>query len=95
MTGTVDRDQLWRAQTPQGFRYDAILAAHRAAAREPARDFTDDAGVAEWFGLDVALVEGSEDNRKLTTAEDLRIADELLRPEQRASGCHHPRGVRL
>ena len=81
VTGTVDRDQLWRAQTPQGFHYEAILAAHRAAAREPARDFTDDAGVAEWFGLDVALVEGSEENRKLTTTEDLRIADDLLRPE--------------
>jgi 2-C-methyl-D-erythritol 4-phosphate cytidylyltransferase/2-C-methyl-D-erythritol 2,4-cyclodiphosphate synthase len=81
VTGTVDRDQLWRAQTPQGFRYDAILAAHRAAAREPDRAFTDDAGVAEWFGLDVALVEGSEENRKLTTAEDLRVADELLGPK--------------
>jgi 2-C-methyl-D-erythritol 4-phosphate cytidylyltransferase / 2-C-methyl-D-erythritol 2,4-cyclodiphosphate synthase len=81
VTGTVDRDQLWRAQTPQGFHFDAILAAHRAAAQEPRRDFTDDAGVAEWFGLDVALVEGSEQNRKITTAEDLRIADQLLRPQ--------------
>jgi 2-C-methyl-D-erythritol 4-phosphate cytidylyltransferase / 2-C-methyl-D-erythritol 2,4-cyclodiphosphate synthase len=80
VVGTAERDQLWRAQTPQGFRFEAILAAHRAAAREPAREFTDDAGVAEWYGLDVALVEGSEDNRKLTTAEDLRIADELLKP---------------
>ncbi|HEX9753063.1 MAG TPA: 2-C-methyl-D-erythritol 2,4-cyclodiphosphate synthase, partial [Methyloceanibacter sp.] len=52
-----------------------------AAAQEPAREFTDDAGVAEWFGLDVALVEGSEDNRKLTTADDLKLADELLRPK--------------
>lgn len=76
--GTAERDQLWRAQTPQGFKFDAILAAHRAAAKDPARTFTDDAGIAEWFGLDVALVEGAEDNRKLTTAEDLKIADELL-----------------
>jgi 2-C-methyl-D-erythritol 4-phosphate cytidylyltransferase/2-C-methyl-D-erythritol 2,4-cyclodiphosphate synthase len=81
VTGTVNRRELWRAQTPQGFHFDAILAAHRAAAREPRRDFTDDAGVAEWFGLDVALVEGSEQNRKITTAEDLRIADQLFRPE--------------
>ena len=80
VTGTIDRDELWRAQTPQGFRFDAILAAHRAAAREAGRDFTDDAGVAEWFGLDVAVVEGSEQNRKITTTEDLRIANELLRP---------------
>jgi len=81
VVGTAERDQLWRAQTPQGFKFDTILAAHRAAAKEPAREFTDDAGVAEWFGLDVALVEGSEDNRKLTTAEDLKIADELLQPK--------------
>jgi len=76
--GTAERDQLWRAQTPQGFEFDAILAAHRAAAKEPARAFTDDAGIAEWFGLDVALVEGAEDNRKLTTVEDFKIADEML-----------------
>jgi 2-C-methyl-D-erythritol 4-phosphate cytidylyltransferase / 2-C-methyl-D-erythritol 2,4-cyclodiphosphate synthase len=81
VVGTAERDQLWRAQTPQGFKFDAILAAHRAAAKEPAREFTDDAGVAEWFGLDLALVKGADDNRKLTTAEDLQIADELLRPK--------------
>jgi 2-C-methyl-D-erythritol 4-phosphate cytidylyltransferase/2-C-methyl-D-erythritol 2,4-cyclodiphosphate synthase len=78
VTGTVERDSLWQAQTPQGFKFDAILAAHRAAAREPGRDFTDDSGVAEWFGLEIALVEGAASNRKLTTAEDLRIADALL-----------------
>ena len=78
VTGTVERDRLWQAQTPQGFKFDAILAAHRAAAREPGRDFTDDSGVAEWFGLEIALVEGAASNRKLTTAEDLRIADALL-----------------
>ncbi|MGH6747742.1 MAG: bifunctional 2-C-methyl-D-erythritol 4-phosphate cytidylyltransferase/2-C-methyl-D-erythritol 2,4-cyclodiphosphate synthase [Methyloceanibacter sp.] len=81
ITGTVERDQLFRAQTPQGFRFEAILAAHRAASSEGSREFTDDAAVAEWFELDVALVEGSEENRKLTTAEDLRMADEMLRSE--------------
>jgi 2-C-methyl-D-erythritol 4-phosphate cytidylyltransferase/2-C-methyl-D-erythritol 2,4-cyclodiphosphate synthase len=86
ITGTVERDQLFRAQTPQGFRFDAILAAHRAAASDVAREFTDDAGIAEWFGLEVALVEGSEENRKLTTSEDLRMADEMLRSEGRPSG---------
>ncbi len=87
VVGTAERDQLWRAQTPQGFKFEAILAAHRAAVKEPARSFTDDAGVAEWFGLDVALVEGAEDNRKLTTAEDIKIADELLKPAgSRAAG---------
>ena len=79
VTGTLPRDELWRAQTPQGFRFDAILAAHRAAAKEECATFTDDAGIAQWFGLDVALVEGSETNRKLTSAEDIASADELLR----------------
>lgn len=79
MTGTLPRDELWRAQTPQGFRFDAILAAHRAAAKDASATFTDDAGIAQWFGLDVALVEGSEANRKLTSAEDIASADELLR----------------
>lgn len=78
--GTAARDGLWQAQTPQGFKFNAILAAHQAAANEPGRDFTDDSGVAEWFGLDVALVEGSASNRKLTTAGDLKLADELLQP---------------
>lgn len=79
VTGTLPRDELWRAQTPQGFRFDAILAAHRAAAnKEVNAIFTDDASIAEWFGLDVALVEGSEANRKLTSAEDLVNADEVL-----------------
>ena len=81
ITGTVARDALWRAQTPQGFKLDAILSAHRKASEDLAREFTDDAAVAEWFGLDVALVEGSEHNRKLTTAEDLAIADQMLRTE--------------
>lgn len=79
VTGTLPRDELWRAQTPQGFRFDAILAAHRAAAKEGGATFTDDAGIAQWFGLEIALVEGSETNRKLTSAEDIASADELLR----------------
>ncbi len=79
---TIPREGLWRAQTPQGFKFEAILAAHRAAAQDSTLQFTDDASVAEWFGLDVALVEGSEHNRKLTTGEDLKIADEMLRTER-------------
>jgi 2-C-methyl-D-erythritol 4-phosphate cytidylyltransferase/2-C-methyl-D-erythritol 2,4-cyclodiphosphate synthase len=79
VTGTLRREELWRAQTPQGFRYEAILTAHRAAAKTASATFTDDASIAQWFGLDVALVEGSEANRKLTTAEDIASADELLR----------------
>ncbi len=86
VTETLKRDGLWRAQTPQGFKFDAILAAHRKAAEAGLTDFTDDSAVAEWFGLDVGLVEGSEANRKLTSAEDLRSADDALRSTQSPGG---------
>ncbi len=69
---TVPRDGLWRAQTPQGFRFLDILAAHRAAAGQA---LTDDAAVAEAAGLAVALVPGHEENVKVTTQEDLRQAE--------------------
>lgn len=72
---TIDRSALWRAQTPQGFHFDAILAAHRAAI---GRELTDDAAVAEAAGLVPLIVEGNEDNLKVTTAEDLAAAERLL-----------------
>jgi 2-C-methyl-D-erythritol 4-phosphate cytidylyltransferase/2-C-methyl-D-erythritol 2,4-cyclodiphosphate synthase len=76
ISGTVDRNGLFAAQTPQGFRFDDILRAHRAAA---ARDgFTDDASIAEWAGLPVALVRGDAQNVKLTWAEDLKAADRIV-----------------
>lgn len=75
---TVPRAGLWKAQTPQGFRLAAITAAHRAAADRDGPEFTDDAAIAEWAGLSVALVAGSERNFKITTAEDLAMADALL-----------------
>jgi len=78
IAATVDRAGLWRAQTPQGFHYGDILAAHRKAAAEGRCDFTDDAAIAEWAGLPVRLVEGSSDNAKITTADDLARADRLL-----------------
>jgi 2-C-methyl-D-erythritol 4-phosphate cytidylyltransferase/2-C-methyl-D-erythritol 2,4-cyclodiphosphate synthase len=73
--GTVDRAGLWRAQTPQGFRYAVILAAHRAQA---GGRLTDDAAVAEQAGIAITLVPGSEDNFKVTTEDDLRRAERLL-----------------
>lgn len=72
---TVSRDSLWRAQTPQGFQYQAILAAHRAAAGEA---LTDDAAVVERAGFSVSLVPGSPDNMKITQAEDFGMAEILL-----------------
>jgi 2-C-methyl-D-erythritol 4-phosphate cytidylyltransferase/2-C-methyl-D-erythritol 2,4-cyclodiphosphate synthase len=74
IAATLNRAGLWRAQTPQGFRYKAILDAHEAAAAAGREDLTDDAAVAEWAGMAVELVEGSEANVKLTTAEDLARA---------------------
>ncbi|MGK9167167.1 bifunctional 2-C-methyl-D-erythritol 4-phosphate cytidylyltransferase/2-C-methyl-D-erythritol 2,4-cyclodiphosphate synthase [Inquilinus limosus] len=73
--GTVDRSGLWQAQTPQGFRFAPLLAAHRAAAGEA---LTDDAAVAERQGTAVRLVEGHVDNFKITTEADLTRAERLL-----------------
>lgn len=80
VTGTVDRAGLWRAQTPQGFRYADILKAHRFAVQSaPETDFTDDAMIAEHAGLRVEMVLGTEDNFKITTAADLARAEFLLK----------------
>jgi 2-C-methyl-D-erythritol 4-phosphate cytidylyltransferase / 2-C-methyl-D-erythritol 2,4-cyclodiphosphate synthase len=76
---TLDRSTLWRAQTPQGFDYATILAAHRAAQGS---ELSDDAAVAERAGLAVRLVAGSEANFKVTTAEDLEQAERLLLARQ-------------
>lgn len=75
VAATIPRAGLWRAQTPQGFRFPAFLAAHRAAT---GLDLTDDAAVAECAGLSVALVMGDEDNMKITTADDFARAERLL-----------------
>ena len=76
IAGTVEREGLWRAQTPQGFHFAAILDAHRRAANAGTRGLTDDAAVAEWAGLAVALVPGAAENRKLTTPEDFSSAED-------------------
>ncbi|MDX0425497.1 bifunctional 2-C-methyl-D-erythritol 4-phosphate cytidylyltransferase/2-C-methyl-D-erythritol 2,4-cyclodiphosphate synthase [Sinorhizobium medicae] len=75
---TVPRTDLHAAQTPQCFRLEAILSAHRQAAASGQADFTDDASIAEWAGIPVHLVEGSPDNFKLTLRRDLSMADEKL-----------------
>lgn len=78
ITGTMPRENVYRVQTPQGFRFEAILDAHKRAAREAGHDFTDDAAVAEFAGLEVALVAGAEENLKITTDDDLARAAALL-----------------
>jgi 2-C-methyl-D-erythritol 4-phosphate cytidylyltransferase / 2-C-methyl-D-erythritol 2,4-cyclodiphosphate synthase len=67
---TPERARLRVAQTPQAFRFDVILDAHRRAARDGRSEFTDDAAIAEWAGLTVATFEGDAANMKLTTPED-------------------------
>jgi 2-C-methyl-D-erythritol 4-phosphate cytidylyltransferase/2-C-methyl-D-erythritol 2,4-cyclodiphosphate synthase len=79
VTETVDRSGLWRVQTPQGFHFAAILAAHRAAA---GRALTDDAAVAEAAGIAPLIVAGSEANLKVTTADDLAAAERLIAARQ-------------
>jgi 2-C-methyl-D-erythritol 4-phosphate cytidylyltransferase/2-C-methyl-D-erythritol 2,4-cyclodiphosphate synthase len=77
--GTLPRDGLWRAQTPQGFRFHEILDAHRTAAGLMDADrYTDDSMVAEAVGLDVVTVAGDEDNMKITTESDFARAERTL-----------------
>lgn len=81
VTATVAREGLNAAETPQGFRYTAICAAHAQAA-SAGLSFTDDAAVAEWAGLRVHSVPGDRDNVKLTTAADIAAADRRLLGEE-------------
>ncbi|MGJ4889027.1 bifunctional 2-C-methyl-D-erythritol 4-phosphate cytidylyltransferase/2-C-methyl-D-erythritol 2,4-cyclodiphosphate synthase [Bradyrhizobium sp. HKCCYLRH3099] len=70
ITATPERAKLRIAQTPQTFKFETILEAHRRAARDGLTEFTDDAAIAEWAGLTVATFEGDVANMKLTTPED-------------------------
>lgn len=81
VAATVARKGLWRAQTPQGFRFADILTAHRRAASAGLDDLTDDAAVAEWAGLAVALVEGAPENVKITSPADVAAARSSLEAE--------------
>lgn len=75
---TPVRETLWLAQTPQAFRYSIILAAHEIAAAERYLG-TDDASLVEWIGKDVHVVLGEYRNIKITTPEDLIMAEAFLR----------------
>ncbi len=79
---TLDRSRLWAVQTPQVFRYDLLLRAHREVTADPSAalraGFTDDAAMLEALGVPVKLVEGSRRNIKVTTPEDLEIARGML-----------------
>ncbi len=74
---TPDRAHLWVAQTPQGFAYSLLVEAHRQAQKEGYYG-TDDASLVERLGAKVSLVQGSYDNIKITTPEDVELAERIL-----------------
>lgn len=77
---TVSRENLYAAQTPQGFAFDAILSAHLEAERQERFDFTDDCALIEWADGKVLIVPGDADNTKITTTEDIKMANEKVMP---------------
>ena len=86
---TVSREGLWEAQTPQVFRRDLLLQAYAQRADFKA---TDDAQLVELLGKPVTIVQGSPVNLKITTQEDLRLAEQALKalPKPKFSGPAHP-----
>ena len=74
---TPDRSQLWAVQTPQVFRRDVLIEAHQHAHQKRIQ-LTDDAALVEQLGLKVKCVMGSYSNLKITTPEDLVVAEALM-----------------
>lgn len=74
---TLARDNIWLAQTPQVFKYELILRAHETARRDGFRG-TDDALLLERLGIDVKIIPGSKTNIKITTPQDLALAEAIL-----------------
>jgi 2-C-methyl-D-erythritol 4-phosphate cytidylyltransferase len=78
ITATLDRSQLWTVQTPQVFSYPLLHQAHRQAAAQHLQDIIDDAALLEQLGQAVVVFPGSYTNIKISTVEDLLLAEELL-----------------
>lgn len=76
VAGSVSRDNLWEAQTPQTFEKELLQRAYRERPKELAP--TDDCGLVEAHGRSVAIVSGSRRNIKITSYEDLKIAEKFL-----------------
>ncbi len=75
ITGTVDREFIYNIQTPQVFKFKEIKRMHNLADNN---SFTDDCALAESFGVRIKIVDGSYDNIKITTPEDLQVAEKIL-----------------
>jgi 2-C-methyl-D-erythritol 4-phosphate cytidylyltransferase len=86
---TVSRDGLWEAQTPQAFRRAILLEAY---GRRAGFQATDDAQLVERLGKPVTVVRGSPVNMKISTKEDMRLAEQALRalPKPKLQGPAHP-----
>jgi len=93
VTETVSREGYWLAQTPQVFRRDWLLEAY-ARRGKLTQPITDDAQLLEAYGKVVHMVTGSPANLKITTREDLALAEAILksRPKPKDSGPVHPFG---
>jgi len=75
---TYDRQNVWLVQTPQVFRYEDLIAAHKAALSEGWKEATDDALLMEKMGIPVKVIKGSEKNIKITTPEDFEQAKHCI-----------------
>ena len=78
---TPARDQVWLTQTPQAFQREIIAQSYQAAAKDGFYG-TDDAVLAERIGFGVTVIPGSYDNIKITTEDDLLMAETLMRKEE-------------
>jgi 2-C-methyl-D-erythritol 4-phosphate cytidylyltransferase len=82
---TLDRSKIWTVQTPQAFPYQLIMHAYKEANKDKFIG-TDDSQLVERMGIAVKVVEGDEDNIKITTMEDLKIAEYLLKNKSPGKG---------
>ena len=78
---TVNRDELRAVQTPQAFAFWPLLNAHQRAQQADRHDFSDDSALAEWAGLTVSTFAGESTNIKLTTPDDFKRAEDMLRDD--------------
>ena len=89
ITATVDREGLWEAQTPQVFRRELLAKAYAQRGRDAV---TDDAQLVERLGQSVTVVPCSPLNLKITTRDDLKLAEQVLKvlPKPKLEGFQHP-----
>ena len=89
ITATVDRESLWEAQTPQVFRRQLIIDAY---VKRGSGTVTDDAQLVERLGHGVTIVPCSPLNLKITSRDDLKLAEQVLKvlPKPKLEGFQHP-----